>query len=93
MAKKLKSKNNDKFFEVIPKPNEDKKTYNEYKRLVDKISILKSNLSKKNIVLASVNTKYQNYLEANPYKKERKYLQKEVDKLREELINLIPEKF
>ena len=60
--------------------------YSMYADILANQSKLKEQLNEKVARLKKVNTAYQNYLQANPHKEERKKLQKKVDILREQLM-------
>lgn len=88
MAAYRKSKTNGTFFQDIPKEE-----YVEYKKIVDKLSRKKKVLREEVEKLKKIRTNYQNYLMKNPYKEEKAEQERIVDKLRSELMQLIPDKW
>jgi hypothetical protein len=92
MAKDRKSKIDGTYFTKIPS-SEEIKDYESYKKLMTKIVRLRNALDEAVKQSKIINTKYQNYLMANPHKEERKALTKEVENLQDKLINVIPDKY
>lgn len=65
-------------------------SYDEYRKHMQKLSFEKKKLNEKLKKLKAVRKQYNNYLNNNPYRTEYWKLAEEVEKLREEIIKMIP---
>ena len=63
-----------------------------YQERLQQLSDLKVELNKTVKDHAKIATAYQKYLQANPYKKDKNYLKKRIQHIREEILRLIPDR-
>jgi len=79
---------NDKQIQTL-KEKADSYAYADFRQYRDTLRTLKKELKETAEKRAEINTQYQNYLRANPYKAKRKELNKKVQQQRETIMRLI----
>ena len=80
-----------RLYKPIPDPLDSiKMSYKEYKELVIKLAELKTKYKTTYKEYSKIRSKYVDYLNQNPYKDEKAILEKEIEDLKEKILELIP---